>query len=239
MTRVGLVVTSVLAGVLGIGAGGRTPGRAAARRADLGLARVRHARARARGRSSRASSTRSRGRDVLIVTGRFGFKTYDVSDPSQPAAAGHVPAAGDPRRERLLAGRGHGHRRPPQPDHRRARPASRQRRPGELPGIGTLGSKTRNPGCRSGFYVISYADPENLKQVGDFVDLPAGHTVSCIEDCHYVWTGGPARRNDQAYLGPFTPGGRGDGRPIWVTDLRTRRTRRCSPSRSTSGATTG
>ena len=77
------------------------------------------------------------------------------------------------------------------------------------PGIGTLGAKTRNPGCRSGFYVISYADPENLEQVGDFVDLPAGHTVSCIDQCNYVWTGGPARRNDQAGLGPFTPGGRG------------------------------
>ncbi len=31
---------------------------------------------------------------------------------------------------------------------------------------------------------------------------------------------GPARRDDQADLGLFTPGGRGDGRPIWVTDLR-------------------
>ena len=50
--------------------------------------------------------------------------------------------------------------------------------------------------------------------------MPAGHTASCIENCHYVWTGGPARRNDLAYLGPFTPGGLGDGRPIWVTDLR-------------------
>jgi hypothetical protein len=88
------------------------------------------------------------------------------------------------------------------------------------PGIGTLGSKTRNPGCRSGFYVISYADPENMEQVGEFVDLPAGHTVSCIDKCNYVWTGGPARRNDQTFLGPFTPGGRGDGRPVWVTDLR-------------------
>jgi hypothetical protein len=62
--------------------------------------------------------------------------------------------------------------------------------------------------------------PENLEQVGDFVDLPAGHTVSCIDSCNYVWAGGPARRDDLAYLGPFTPGGRGDGRPIWVTDLR-------------------
>ena len=56
--------------------------------------------------------------------------------------------------------------------------------------------------------------------MGDFVDLPAGHTVSCIDGCNYVWAGGPARRDDLAYLGPFTPGGRGDGRPIWVTDLR-------------------
>jgi hypothetical protein len=47
-----------------------------------------------------------------------------------------------------------------------------------------------------------------------------GHTTSCIDDCRFVWTGGPARRDDLAYLGSFTPGGRGDGRPIWVTDLR-------------------
>jgi hypothetical protein len=39
------------------------------------------------------------------------------------------------------------------------------------PGTGTLGPKTRNPGCRSGFYVISYADPANLQQIGDFVEL--------------------------------------------------------------------
>ena len=88
------------------------------------------------------------------------------------------------------------------------------------PGIGQLGSKTRNPNCRSGFYVISYADPEHLKQIGDMVELPVGHTTSCIDDCNYVWTGGPARRNDLAYLGPFTPGARGDGRPIWVTNLK-------------------
>jgi hypothetical protein len=85
--------------------------------------------------------------------------------------------------------------------------------------MGTL-PRPRNPGCRSGFYVISYADPKNLVQVGDFVDLPAGHTASCVERCNYVWAGGPARRDDQADLGPFTRGGRGDGRPIWVTDLR-------------------
>ena len=92
------------------------------------------------------------------------------------------------------------------------------------PGVGTRSAaKNRDPDCRSGFFVISYGNPGDLRQVGDFVDLPAGHTASCINDCDYVWTGGPARRDDLDFLGPFTAGGRGDGRPIWVTDLRNAR----------------
>jgi hypothetical protein len=50
-----------------------------------------------------------------------------------------------------------------------------------------------NPLCKAGFYVISYANPAGLEQVGEFVELPAGHTTSCIQDCRYLWTGGPAR----------------------------------------------
>ncbi|MGH3994027.1 MAG: hypothetical protein ACRDSN_16400, partial [Pseudonocardiaceae bacterium] len=93
------------------------------------------------------------------------------------------------------------------------------------PGIGTLSTKNRNPNCDSGFYVISYRDPGDLQQIGDFVELPSGHTSSCIEGCRWIWTGGPARRSDLPELFPgvwtaFTEGGRGDGRPIWVTDLR-------------------
>ena len=78
-------------------------------------------------------------------------------------------------------------------------------------------------------YVISYKDPSNLGQIGNFVDLPSGHTSTCIDDCRYIWTRGPARRNDQDWLGPiFTttnppspepPRLIGNGRPIWVTDL--------------------
>ena len=157
------------------------------------------------------------GRQVLILTGRFGFKTIDVTDPTSPQALDtFLPAEIlpngywqdedmdiDPRRKLIFGAL--------DPRHDNVDQAS-------CPGIGALGAKTRNPGCRSGFYVISYADPENLVQIGDFVDVPAGHTVSCIERCNYLWVGGPARRNDQAALGPFTPGGRGDGRPIWVVD---------------------
>ena len=163
---------------------------------------------------------RAAGRDVLVTTGRYGFKTYDVGNPAAPRLLDTFQPPEvlglngywqdedmdlDVRRKLIIGAL--------DPRHDNVDQAS-------CPGIGTLGSKTRNPGCRSGFYVISYADPENLRQVGDFVELPSGHTASCVEACDYVWTGGPARRNDLAYLGPFTPGGRGDGRPVWVTNLK-------------------
>jgi hypothetical protein len=156
------------------------------------------------------------GREVLLLTGRFGFKTLDVTDPGAPRALDtFLPAEIgselgywqdedmeiDARRKLIIGALD------PRHDHGAFSPCA---------GVGT----TRNPGCRSGFYVISYADPENLRQVGQFVQLPAGHTSTCIDACRWVWTGGPARRADQGWLGPFEEGGRGDGRPIWVTDLR-------------------
>jgi hypothetical protein len=166
------------------------------------------------------------GRDkVLVTTGRYGFRTYDVSDPGNPVPLdtyqppeilGEFGYWQDEdmdidRRRKLIIGS-------LDPRHDDVDQTA-------CPGIGTLAAKNRNPRCRSGFYVISYADPSNLKQIGDFVELPAGHTSSCIQGCSYIWTGGPARRDDLPALFPgvwtaFTPGGRGDGRPIWVTDLR-------------------
>ena len=52
----------------------------------------------------------------------------------------------------------------------------------------------QDPDCKSGFYVISYAEPSNLRQVGDFVEPPSGHTSSCIQDCKYA-TATSARRS--------------------------------------------
>jgi hypothetical protein len=162
---------------------------------------------------------------VLVTTGRFGFRTYDVSDPENPRLLdGYKPPE-------ILGERGYWQDEDMELDTRRKLiigaldPRHDNVDQNACPGIGTLAAKTRNPRCRSGFYVISYRDPSNLTQIGDFVDLPAGHTASCIQGCRYIWTGGPARRDDLPELYPgvftaFTPGGRGDGRPIWVTDLR-------------------
>jgi hypothetical protein len=166
------------------------------------------------------------GRRILITTGRFGFRTYDASDPAKPTLLDTFQPP------EILGENGYWQDEDMDIDTRRKLiigaldPRHDDVRQDLCPGIGNNlpgdppVSKTRPEGCRSGFYVISYANPANLRQVGDFVELPAGHTASCIDGCDYIWTGGPARRDDLAYLGPFTPGGRGDGRPIWVTDLR-------------------
>ena len=175
---------------------------------------------------------RVRGDDVLVVTGRFGFKTYDVSDPEDPQELDTFLPDDiaefkywqdedmelDTRRKLIIGALDPRHTDVPL---------------GDCPGpsatnpTGTGGS-VRDPDCKSGFYVISYADPANLRQIGEFVSLPSGHTASCIQKCRYIWTGGPARRDDQDWLGAILQstdprtGGRlvGDGRPIWVTDLR-------------------
>ncbi len=174
---------------------------------------------------------RVRDRRVLVTTGRFGFRTYDVSDRRHPRLLDTYQPPEilgefgywqdedmelDTRRKLIIGAL--------DPRHNDADPEATG-----CPDRDTL--SVRDPDCMSGFYVVSYDDPGNLQQIGDFVDLPAGHTASCIQGCRYIWTGGPARRSDQDYLGPIIQADPmqppslnnrliGDGRPIWVTDLR-------------------
>lgn len=165
-----------------------------------------------------------RGKDVLVVTGRFGFKTYDVSEPAKPKLLDEfIPAD--------LAAGGYWQNEDMELDTKRKLiiGALDPRHTDSPLGACPAGGSTANPSCKSGFYVISYANPSDLKQIGSFVDLPSGHTSSCIQDCKYIWTGGPARRSDMLNLGPIlSPTAPapytfnrlvGDGRPIWVTDL--------------------
>src|SRR3954453_16423106 len=123
------------------------------------------------------------GRPVLIATGTFGFRIYDVRNPDRPKLLdSHMPPD-------VLGAQGYWQDEDMDLDVRRKLiigaldPLHDDVDQTSCPGIGTLGSKNRNPACRSGFYVISYKDPDNLRQIGDFVDLPAGHTASCIEAC--------------------------------------------------------
>ena len=111
---------------------------------------------------------RVRGTDVLVITGPLRLQDVRRQRSGGPAAARRVPAA-RAGRERLLAGRGHGARHAPQADHRRARPAAHRADRGCTGCPDNDKLAVRDPECKSGFYVISYADPANLRQVGDFV----------------------------------------------------------------------
>ena len=185
-----------------------------------------------------------RGKKVLVVTGRFGFKTYDVSDPTDPELldeflpGGIAPPnpAAEPPSQKLG---GYWQNEDMELDTRRKLiigaldPRHDTTAGPNGPCPHDDGLSVRDVDCKSGFYVISYADPGNMRQIGDFVSLPSGHTSSCIQNCKYIWTGGPARRSDQDWLTTIilktspateepTLNNRliGDGRPIWVTDLR-------------------
>ena len=83
------------------------------------------------------------------------------------------------------------------------------------------GSTSRRPGDPdpngatniAGVYVIDAKDPADLKLLS-FEQLPTGHTTSCVNDCEWLWTGGPAPSDQQEQAGWL------GGRPIIVTDLR-------------------
>ena len=48
----------------------------------------------------------------------------------------------------------------------------------------------------AGVYVIDAKDPADLKLI-TFQQLPTGHTTTCINDCRWLWTGGPAATTTQ------------------------------------------
>ena len=85
------------------------------------------------------------------------------------------------------------------------------------------GSTSREPGETdpngatniAGVYVVDARNPARLKLLA-FQQLPTGHTTTCINDCRWLWTGGPAATTTQQKA-PLNWTG---GRPLIVTDLR-------------------
>lgn len=130
-------------------------------------------------------------RTIMYVSGRFGLKAYDITaDPKVPPLVGEFSLPGFWQGEDTDA------------DHKR-KIIYLSRDPRAFGGTTDTGE--------SAIYVIDASKPENLRQLAYQV-LPAGHTTSCINDCKYLWTGGPAK----AVWQPADWG----GRPVWVTDVR-------------------
>jgi hypothetical protein len=160
--------------------------------------------------------------DVMLVTGRFGLKSYSLADrahpvlldeisaeelrlPGDPAVdfSGDTPFSTfwqnedmdvDPRRKLALLSR-----------DPRAYAGSTSREPGESDPNGATNI--------AGVYVIDAKDPEDLRLLS-FQQLPTGHTTTCVNGCKALWTGGPASTTTQRDTLGWT-----FGRPIIVTDL--------------------
>jgi hypothetical protein len=158
--------------------------------------------------------------DVMLVTGRFGLKSYDLSNPARPKLLDEVT------NEQL--------RLPGDPPYSPSNPQSTfwqnedmdvdakrklallSRDPRAYRGTtgDDAGAPNANGGLNiAGVYIIDAKDPADLKLI-NFTQLPTGHTTSCVNDCQWLWTGGPAASRTQAAAG-WT-----GGRPIIATDLR-------------------
>jgi hypothetical protein len=163
------------------------------------------------------------GSSVMLVTGRFGLKSYSLEDPAHPelldaitaedlrlpgdppvnfdAAAGPVSTFWqnedmdvDSKRKLALLSR-----------DPRAYAGSTSREPGEPDPNGATNI--------AGVYMVDAKNPSDLKLIS-FQQLPTGHTTTCVNDCQWLWTGGPASTTTDVAQGWTF------GRPIIVTDLR-------------------
>jgi hypothetical protein len=155
--------------------------------------------------------------DVMFVSGRFGLKSFDITNPLQPKLLDWLgDGIDDPYVEQANPGNGSQAPRKGTFDDmwenedmdvdqaRKLVFLSRDPR--------AFGGSTGNPASKSGIYVIDVKNPERLQFVS-FAETPTGHTTTCINECKWLWTGGPAANTDQQALGWA-------GRPIFVTDMR-------------------
>ena len=156
-----------------------------------------------------------RKRDVMLATGRFGLRSYDISNPRKPRfldavdnealrLQGDPPVDTDDSDEQLST---FWQNEDMDVDARR-KLVFMARDPRSF--TGTTASDT----SIAGVYIVDAKNPERLGII-TFHQLPTGHTTTCINDCDYLWTGGPASSDGQKTMFGWT-----GGRPIIVTDVR-------------------
>jgi hypothetical protein len=144
-----------------------------------------------------------KARNVMVVVGRFGVRAYDLADPANPTFLSEVTSDG-----LKLEGDVTGtfwQNEDMDVDHRR-KLVFLARDPRAYDGT------TTNDDDPAGVYVVDASDPDNMR-LRSWVEVGTGHTATCIEDCRYLWVGGPASSLGQQAEWP-------QGRPIKVVDMR-------------------
>ena len=147
------------------------------------------------------------GKNVFAssVTGIYSF---DVSDPANPKFLGVLPMyiyenehmTSDPKRNLIFISRD----------------------PRGFTGPVSTTSPVNTYFPYGAIQVIDVSNPMLMTQVS-MKATPAGHTATCINDCHYLWIGGPRVPAIQTpgVGGTIPPGADPTwaGRPIWAVDV--------------------
>ncbi len=159
----------------------------------------------------------------MLVTGRFGLKSYSLDNPGHPELLDEITAE-----ELRLPGD------PPVNTDPAAGPISTfwQNEDMDLDQNRKLALLSRDPRAyagstsrRAGRDRPQQRDEHRRRLRGrregseravarSFQQLPTGHTTTCVNDCQWLWTGGPASTTTDVAQGWTF------GRPIIVTDLR-------------------
>lgn len=150
---------------------------------------------------------RGRSVDVMMVSGTFGLKSYALLDATDPILLDEIGAdefklPSDPA---VTEVREFWENEDMDVDQRR-KLVFMARDPRAYDG------STSSPEATAGVYIVDAANPLDMK-LKTFEELPVGHTSTCVNDCDFLWTGGPASNTEQAEIWP-------EGRPIFATDLR-------------------
>ncbi len=162
------------------------------------------------------------GYDFLLGDGTGGLSIWSLKNPEQPLFVGGVNAT------QLLQPAGHFGNRDVPADvtprfYEGENPTVDSRRKLAFLARDPRSFGTSHPNGRTGLYIIDVSNPWT-PQVLSYTWVPAGHTATCINDCRYVWSVGPANNGSAVNGQPQDVAGvlhpEWTGVPTFVTDVR-------------------
>ena len=180
------------------------------------------------------------GYDFMVGDGQGGLSIWSLKNPEQPLFVGAVTSkqlelpADEHGPADAPNGRFYEGENPTVDARRKLAFLARDPRSFGVAGATPPASDNRHPHGRTGIYIVDVKNPWDPK-VLTYHWVPAGHTQTCINDCRYLWTVGPANNGSQVNGEPQDLSGALDasgvvpagsrhpewtGVPAWVTDVR-------------------